>query len=233
MLEVGRRSDLVITVSESSRKDIFRHLHIPAEQQDKVLAIPEGVSDRFRPAEKEKRDHPVILYVGRFDPYKNVVGLIEAFARVVRECPGTRLRMIGPPDARYPEPRRRAVELKVDDHITWQGYVDGDELLRAYQQADVMVLPSRYEGFGLPVLEAMACGVPVVCSNTSSLPEVAGDAALLVDPADVGQCAQAITSVLTDPSRAGRLRQKGIERASEFTWRRTAEMTRRAYESAV
>ena len=141
--------------------------------------------------------------------------------------------MIGPQDARYPEAPDLAVKLGVQDAVDWIGYVTPEELRRTYQMADVFCLPSRYEGFGLTVLEAMACGTPVVCSNIGSLPEVADDAARLVDPAIRPDLVQALVDVLTQPALAADLRQRGLIRARKFTWQRTAELTLKAYESLV
>lgn len=232
MQEVGRRADLIITVSESTRADVLRVLRIPAEWQARVVSIPEASGDEFRPAEAPAaRPRPRVLYVGRRDPYKNLAGLIEAFAKVRARGVDAVLRVIGPEDKRYPEAPRRALELGLNDHIEWAGYVPDRKLARQYQESDVFVLVSKYEGFGLTVLEAMACGTPVVCSNLSSLPEVAGDAALLVDPTDSDATADAICRVLTDSALAAALRERGLARAAQFSWRRTAELTLKAYES--
>lgn len=227
---VGDRADTIITVSESSRRDIIRHMTIPSEREDRVIAIYEGVAERYVPAPRVPSELMTILYVGRMDPYKNVPGLVRAFKQVLATgAINARLRIIGPRDPRYPEVEQLIDHEQLSGHIDWPGYVDGDALLRAYQEADLFVLPSLYEGFGLPVLEAMACGVPVVCSDRASLPEVAGDAALLVDPVDVDGLASAIRSVLTDTAKAEFLRIRGLARAAQFSWRRTAEETLKAY----
>ncbi len=234
MREIGARADTILTVSETSRKDVIEQLGIPEARQPHVLSIPNGVAPEYKPTAKQEAAWRTILYVGRFDPYKNVTGLLRAFARV-REISKSdvRLRIVGPRDPRYPEAPRLAKELGLDPWIQWSGYAAPDELARAYQQADVFVLQSKYEGFGLTVLEAMACGTPVVCSDRSSLPDVAGDAAVLVDPDDIEQVAQAVVGVLDDSRRYGELREKGLRRAAKFTWQRTAEMTLGAYERAM
>jgi len=234
MREVAARADIILTVSRSSARDVIEHLRLPAGEADKVLAVPEGVSSRYAPGATHVGDLKTILYVGRFDPYKNVTHLIEAFARVaLNDLPNLRLRIVGPEDSRYPEPRQLARTLRVERLITWSGYVEADELKNAYQQADVMVLPSKYEGFGLPVVEAMACGTPVICSNTSSLPEVAGDAAILVPPGDVNALADAIRRVFTEPGLAKDLRARGVQQASRFTWEHAAKETIAAYRRAM
>jgi alpha-1,3-rhamnosyl/mannosyltransferase len=232
MFEVGRRADLIITVSESTRNDVLRELRIAPEWQGRVVSIPEAADAAFRPADTPRKNGRLrILFVGRRDPYKNLTGLVEAFAQVRARGIDAVLRVIGPEDARYPEAPRRALELGVNDHIEWAGYVADRKLAEQYQQSDVFVLASKYEGFGLTVLEAMACGTPVVCSNISSLPEVAGDAALLVDPQNPGDIAGAIARMLTEPQLAASLREKGLARAAQFSWKRTAELTLKAYES--
>ncbi|TAN36188.1 MAG: glycosyltransferase family 1 protein [Verrucomicrobia bacterium] len=236
MQAVGVRADLILTVSEASRRDILRVMRIPAARQEKVLAIPNGVAAEYQPPATPQTGarKKTILYVGRFDPYKNVIGLLVAFEQLRRQMPGAvRLVIAGAPDPRYPEALAFARRHNLETDIEWRGYLNGRQLVEAYQQADVFVLPSRYEGFGLTVLEAMACGTPVVCSNVSSLPEVAGDAAILVAPDDATKMTEAIRRVLTEPELAATLREKGVRRAAEFSWRRTAEMTLRAYASSL
>jgi glycosyltransferase involved in cell wall biosynthesis len=234
MREAGRRADLIVTVSESSRRDIIEHMHVASDRTDRVVAIPEGVSSDYQPAARLPKPHQTILYVGRMDPYKNVVRLVEAFAEVHKlSVPNTRLQIIGPRDERYPQVEHRIRELNIGSAVDWPGYVSGAELRAAYQQADVFVLPSLYEGFGLPVLEAMACGTPVICSNLASLPEVAGDAAVLINPDEPGALARAITTMLTDHKTAEACRGKGLHRAAQFTWQRTAQATVHAYQQAA
>ena len=168
--------------------------------------------------------------MGRCDPYKNVPGLVEAFARAVREGGvDARLRIVGSPDARYPEAGETARRLGVADRVDWAGYLDVAGLRKAYQDADALALLSKSEGFGLPVLEAMACGTPVVCSTAASLPEVAGDAARLVAPDDVAGAAAALKEILTDPAEAARLRAAGLAQAKKFSWRAAAEAVLRVY----
>lgn len=232
MMQIGRRADLIITVSDSTRRDVVRELRIPEPRQPRVVSIPEGVDPFFQPGDPAPaRLEKNILYVGRRDPYKNLPRLVEAVAGVRAHGVPARLKIIGPQDARYPEAPDLAVKLGLQDAVDWIGYVTPEELRQAYQTADVFCLPSRYEGFGLTVVEAMACGAPVVCSNIGSLPEVAGDAARLVDPAILPDLIKALEDVLTQPALAANLRQRGLARARQFTWKRTAELTLRAYES--
>ncbi len=228
----ARRADAIITPSACSRRDVIRALRLPAGRAPAVTVVPEGVHERFRPppARPPARE---ILFVGRFDPYKNAPRLVEAFADLRRRVPDARLRLVGPPDARYPGARAAAERLGVSGAVRWDGYLADEDLVRAYGEAAVFALPSRYEGFGLPVLEAMACGTPVVCGNRSSLPEVAGDAALLVDPDDTAALAGALERVLTEPALAAHLAAKGLRQAARFSWRRTAEQTLEVYRSVA
>ncbi|MCX6997726.1 MAG: glycosyltransferase family 1 protein [Kiritimatiellaeota bacterium] len=242
MVEVGARAAVILTVSDAARQDILRLLRLAEAGPPAVVAVSNGVAPEYQPAAPggvpltggAAAGEKTILYVGRFDPYKNVPGLLRAFARLRELAPGpVRLVLAGARDPRYPEAPELARALGLEPWIRWAGYVTGPELVRVYQQADVFVWASKYEGFGLPVLEAMACGTPVVCSNTSALPEVAGDAALLVDPADTEGLARALARVLAEPALAADLRAKGLRRAAGFTWQRTGAATLKVYEQAV
>ena len=180
------------------------------------------------------RAEKTILWVGRADPYKNLVGLIEAFAALRKQYRlPVELRLVGPKDRRYPEASRRAASLGVADAVTWLGYLPDDRLVNEYQHADVFVQPSWYEGFGLPVLEAFACGMPVICSNKGSLPEVAGGAALTVQPQDMIGLTEAMRRVLTNSRLARDMRARGLRQAQKFTWEATARMTLETYKKAA
>jgi glycosyltransferase involved in cell wall biosynthesis len=234
MMETARRADLIITVSEASRRDVIGQLAIPPERADRVVAVYNGVEPPAAAPPAAGTRPPCLLYVGRFDPYKNVPLLVRAFAALRTEAfPDLRLRLIGPPDPRYPEAGELARALGVDHAVDWAGYVSGPALDRAYREADVLVQPSRYEGFGLPVLEAMAAGTPVVCTRAGALPEVAGDAAVVVEPDDPQALASAVQRVLSDPRERSRLREAGFARVRRFTWARTAEQTLAAYRQAL
>ncbi|MCZ7593142.1 MAG: glycosyltransferase family 4 protein [Kiritimatiellae bacterium] len=194
------------------------------------MSIPEGVTSDYKPGPRPTdRDAKIILYVGRSDPYKNLPRLVEALGGVREEGINARLRVVGSPDPRYPQAPRRARELGLEPFIDWTGYVSSDQLIKEYQTADVFCLPSRYEGFGLTLLEAMACGTPCVCSNIGSLPEVADDAARKVDPAILPELVSALTEVLSRPEIAEDLARRGVERAAQFTWENTARKTIEAY----
>ncbi len=233
MTEIGRRSDAIITVSEASRRDIVRQLRLEPPDDTKVHVVHNGVSARFAPpATRDRtRSERTILYVGRADPYKNLTTLVEAMEIVTNTFPSpVRLLIAGAPDPRYPEAAARARTLGIERSVTWTGYLPDDRLVQQYQQADLLVHPSRYEGFGLQVIEAMACGTPVICSNGGSLPEVAGDAAILVDPNNVSGMADQILRVLGDPVLADSLRDKGLVQAKKFSWRATARGVHAVYQ---
>jgi alpha-1,3-rhamnosyl/mannosyltransferase len=167
------------------------------------------------------------------DPTKNVETLIEAFARLPRPVRDEHDLLLAGDFRRRDDLRDRVAALGIEKQVKFPGVVSDQELIELYQQAALLVFPSRYEGFGLPVLEAMACGCPVVCSNAASLPEVAGDAALLVPPDDVAGFTDAICRVLEDRATARMMRMRGLAQAAEFTWDRTARETVAVYEKVV
>lgn len=222
---IASHADAFVTASRSAAEDIETLLSVPA---GKIHVAVDGVDARFRPSPGPKPSasgapHRV-LYVGRADPYKNLPHLIDVFARAFDfGLPeDTTLDIAGTPDPRYPEAPARARERGVEDRVRFLGFIDDDALLRAYQDADALALLSKYEGFGLPVAEAMACATPVLCANAASLPEVAGDAAVLVAPDDTDAAARALARLLTDRAFAARLAAAGIEQAKRFTWAASA-----------
>jgi glycosyltransferase involved in cell wall biosynthesis len=235
-----RRANAIITISECSRRDAVRLYGIAA---DRFHVIYEGVDPRFQPVGQPERLQEVrrryglpaeyLLAVGTIEPRKNLSVLLDAFlavrARSGRQ--GLRLVIVGKKGWLFQEFFRRLAELGLDDgkQVVFPGYVANEDLPAVYGGAACFVFPSIYEGFGLPVLEAMASGAPVVCSNTSSLPEVAGDAALMVQPDDAGGFAGAVERILADDDLRGELRARGLRRAAEFTWERTARQTMDVY----
>jgi len=231
MLEIGARADRIIAVSNASRADILGHLQIPASRHGNVRVIYNGVSSSFCPpdSDPETRDPArtrTILYVGRSDPYKNLTVLIESLALLRTHLPfPVRLKIIGPPDPRYPEAGRRVGELGLQDAVSWAGYQAGEALIRDYQQADAVVLPSQYEGFGFPVVEGMACGTPVICSDIPVLREIGGEAAVYTALGSAPALADGIRDVLTDPSLRKRLVGLGFAQARQFTWTAAAQQT--------
>ncbi len=230
-----RRLDHVLTVSESSKRDIVTHLGVPPER---VTVTPLAADPRHYvpvpPAEAAARVRarhgvaaPYILYVARIEhPGKNHVALIRAFAELVgRHGLPYDLVLAGSDWLRAAEVHRAAAETGLAGRIRFLGFVPEAALPDLYAGADLFVFPSLYEGFGLPILEAMACGAPVVYANVSSLPEVAGAAGVPFDPADPAALPAAMTAVLLDPERAALLRRLGPPHSRTFTWQRTAQAT--------
>ena len=222
-----RFGDRFIAVSHSTRSDLIHHFHIP---EDKIDVIHEGVSGQFKPASASRE--AFILAVSTLEPRKNFKRIIEAFVSLRKnEKTRDRLVIVGKEGWLFDETIR--VPAAFQDDVVFTGYVSEAELIHLYQTARCFVYPSMYEGFGLPVLEAMACGCPVITSNTSSMPEVAGDAALLVDPCVVDDIEDAICKLTNDPALCAELSAKGIQRASGFSWHRTAEQTLDVYRRIV
>jgi glycosyltransferase involved in cell wall biosynthesis len=230
----ARRSDRVIADSRSTREDLMGLLGVKAERID---VVPLGLGTVRREAPLPERDvrarlelgeRRVVLSLSAKRPHKNLLALIGALARIRSEDRPV-LVLPGYPTAHEAELRSRAHELGVDDDVRFPAWVSADELEGLWAIAEAFVFPSLYEGFGLPVLEAMARGVPVACSNASSLPEVAGDAALLFDPRDESAIVGALERLLSDQALADRLRALGSERVREFTWERTARLTLDSY----
>ncbi len=229
-----RRSDRVIVDSRSTQRDLVELLGTPPERID-VAPLGLGAVKRSEPlAEPELRrrldldERRVALSLSAKRPHKNLLALIGALARIPAERRPL-LVLPGYATAHEAELRERARAVDVEGYVRFLGWLSGDELEGLWEVAEVFVYPSLYEGFGLPVLEAMARGVPVACSNASSLPEVAGDAALMFDPRDETAIAAGIERLLSDSAEADRLRARGLERARQFTWERTARLTLESY----
>ncbi len=234
----ARRSDRVIADSQSTRSDLLELLGLRAERID-VVPLGLGAPRRATPlAEAETRARfelgarPVLLGLSAKRPHKNLLALIEALAEIAAaERPV--LVLPGYPTEHEAVLRARALKLGVDEDVRFPAWVSSEELEGLWALARAFVFPSLYEGFGLPVLEAMARGVPVACSGASSLPEVAGDAALLFDPRSREQIAVALRRMLEDEPLRSRLRELGLARAREFTWERTARLTLEVYARAL
>jgi glycosyltransferase involved in cell wall biosynthesis len=229
MWSAARRSDCILTVSQASKRDILHFFSVPPE---KIEVIYNAIDERFRlepnedavtrVRERYQLDQRFVLYVGNIKPHKNLVRLIEAFAALRQgEFDDLKLLIIGDEISKLPALRRAVHSLKLHKHVRFLGYQPDDTLAILYRLASVFVFPSLYEGFGLPPLEAMASGTPVVTSNVSSLPEVTGDAAVLVDPHDVASIEHGMRRVLTDPELAADMRRRGLIRAREFSWERS------------
>ena len=224
----ARTARRVITISEAAAADLVATLGVDRGKIDVTplgFRAPEGVAVGELPVALDER--PVVLCVAAKRSHKNQAALVEAMVAL----PGVQLVLAGSSGPYEVELRELAERLGVA--VAFVGWVGAGQLEALYARADVFVLASLQEGFGLPVLEAMGRGVPVACSNTSSLPEVAGDAALLFDPREPGQIADAVRRVLGDAGLAARLRAAGLERVREFTWERTARLTVESYERAL
>ncbi len=227
-----QRARRVIAVSAHTKDDLVRHFHVAP---GKVIVIPNAMDDRFRPAtdaaaiRQFRHDHRLperfILFVGTLEPRKNLRRLIDAFARVARADSEVALVIVGGSGWMTSDLAPLVQQHNLGDRIIFTGYVPDDELPRWYQAATLFCYPSLYEGFGLPVLEAMACGTPVVTSKTSAIPEVAGGAAVLIDPTDVTALADVLLALLTDAPRRGAMAHAGIVRARGYSWERTAAET--------
>jgi len=197
---------------------------------DARLATPPTQDDIDRVRQRFQLTAPFILYAGNIKPHKNVDRLIEAYAILRRRgVESARLLIIGDEISKYPNLRRLVHRFQLHQHVRFLGFVPDATLAVLYQLASVFVFPSLYEGFGLPPLEAMAAGAPVITSNVSSLPEVVGDAALLIDPMDAGAIADAMARVLGDEALRAELVRRGHERVKAFSWDRSVARVREVY----
>jgi glycosyltransferase involved in cell wall biosynthesis len=236
------RAAAVLTPSEFSRTAILKHYHL---DEDKVVAVPNAVSSEFRLIDRaaaqsslEKRfgiPGPFVLTVGDLQPRKNHMGLLKAFEEVVRAHPQLthRLVFVGK-ETWYSKDLHQAVRQSgIADRVHFTGFVEDADLVQFYAACDLFVFPSFYEGFGLPILEAMACGRAVASSDTSAMPEVADGAGILFDPRSQEQMARAIRDLLLDPELRNRMERLGLQRASLFSWQRAAERTLEVYARVV
>jgi glycosyltransferase involved in cell wall biosynthesis len=239
MWSAARRSDCILTVSEASKRDILHLFNVPPE---KIVVVYNAIDSHFsvtpsedavaRVRERYQLDHKFVLYVGNIKPHKNLVRLIEAFDELRQGAlEDLKLLIIGDQISKVPALRRAVHRHKLHKQVRFLGYVGDDQLAILYRLASVFVFPSLYEGFGLPPLEAMASGTPVVASNVSSLPEVVGDAAVLVNPYDVDAIVDGLRRVLTDPVLAADMSRKGIDRAREFSWEQSVAKTWAVYQT--
>jgi glycosyltransferase involved in cell wall biosynthesis len=237
----ARRAARILTVSEASKRDI---LHYTGVRPEKIVVVHNGIDARFAtPPDPEALErvrmrfaltHPFVLYVGNIKPHKNLERLIEAFAIARSGGPeDLRLVMIGDEISKYPALRQSVHRHRLDKHVRFFGFQPAATLVAFYRMARAFVFPSLYEGFGLPPLEAMANLTPVVTSNISSMPEVAGDAALLVDPHDPRAIADGIHRAVTDEALRADLIERGRRRAAAFSWREAAVRTLDVYHSVL
>ena len=226
-------------MSEASKRDILEFFDVPP---DKITVIYNAIDEHFatappeqaiqRVAERYQLQDKFVLYVGNVKPHKNLERLLDAF-HLLRRTPGledVKLVIIGDAISKYAALRRATHRYNLHKFVRFLGFLPDETLAIVYRLAGVFVFPSLYEGFGLPPLEAMASGTPVVTSNVSSLPEVVGDAALLVDPTDPVAIADAMRRVLTDPLLAAEMSAKGLARARTFSWEQAATRIRDIYQ---
>jgi glycosyltransferase involved in cell wall biosynthesis len=236
-----RRADAVIAVSENTRRDVVRLMSIPEE---KIVVIYEGVPPQFCPVtDTHVLEHAraryglpprYLLFFSTIEPRKNLITLLDAYAELLRrgdEIPA--LVVMGRKGWLYQETLRHINQLGLSGRVILTDWVAAADVPTVLSMADVSVFPSLYEGFGLPPLEAMACGVPVISSNSSSLPEVIGDAGIMVEPRDVAGFANAISRILHDEPLRRDLSARGLVQASRFTWERTARETLAVYERVM
>jgi glycosyltransferase involved in cell wall biosynthesis len=238
---VARKARHIITVSDYSKAQIVERLGVPPS---KVSTIYNGVSENFRACNRDEAfqavsaaleiREPYLLYVGSLKRYKNVATLLSAFAllRARRDVP-QRLVILGDDAQGKRELAQECARLGIGKRTDFVPYVSGKLLPKVYAAADLLVMPSRIEGFGLPVLEAMACGTPVVCSRAASLPEVGGDAVRYFDPQSPEDLAEAVEQVLSSCELRESLRAKGLERSARFTWKESVQKHVELYQSVL
>jgi len=228
----ARTAAHIIADSQATKRDLIQHCQVASA---KISVVYPGYDPSFaapheggRLAAVQER-YPIpgtyIIYVGTLHPRKNLAGLLDAFAAVVKQGHDLHLVIAGKKGWLYEPLFAQVHQLALEERVHFTGYVPQKDLPALISGARVFVLPSLYEGFGFPVLEAMACGTPVVCSNVSSLPEVAGDAAILVDPHDTTQLAQALCRLLDDDGLCRELVQRGLEQVTRFSWGKCAGET--------
>lgn len=228
----ARAAAHIIADSEASKRDLLQHCQTPS---DKITVIYPGHDPSFAPVRDQAHLAEVcaryglpatyVLYVGTLQPRKNLMGLLNAIAALIEQGRDVHLVIAGKKGWLYEPLFAHVQQLGLEERVHFIGYVPQEDLPALLSEARVFVLPSFYEGFGLPVLEAMACGTPVVCSNASSLPEVAGDAAILVNPHDIAELAQALGRILDDDELHHQLVQQGLCQVRHFSWEKCAQQT--------
>ncbi len=239
--EAVERADHIIAVSKWTKKDLIEQLGVP---EAKITVIYEAAEEIYHPIDPQEAKNKVrelfglderfILFVSTIEPRKNVPTLLKAFKIIRERCrEDVKLVLVGKKGWLSERVFQMVDELNLHRDVLFLGFLPSEKLLYLYNTASLLVLPSLYEGFGLPILEAMACGLPVVASGVASIPEVTGSAALLVDPEDEEALAAAIRRILKEPEVARELREKGLKRASLFSWKKTAEQTLQVYRKVL
>lgn len=239
------RADKVISVSDATRRDVQNTLGIPAGRIRMIYNAPDPIftaqirglelDESYRIMERYQINYPFLLYAGNIRPQKNIPRLIEAFAVLRGELSGhliysdLRLIIIGDEISKYPSVRHSVIQSRVEHAVRFLGFVPINTLRIFYKAAAAFVFPSLYEGFGLPPMEAMACGTPVITSNVSSLPEVVGDAAIIVNPENVFDIARGIREALLDDNLRQKCITNGLRQVRRFSWKHTAEQVLDVY----
>lgn len=230
------KADMIITDSHNTKKDLINYLQVSPE---KIAVIPLAADERYQPIDDRKVEsfkvkyginYPFILHVGSIKPLKNIATLIDAFCKLKKLHPDFKLVIAGKTRHGENAIHQQIEMLNLQKDVIFTGYIPQEDIPALYNAADLFVSPSIYEGFGLPPLEAMACGTPVITSNTSSLPEVVGEAGIMVAPYDIDGLTQAMHNILTNETLKQELSTKGLERARKFSWKRCAEETIKVYE---
>jgi glycosyltransferase involved in cell wall biosynthesis len=229
-----KRAYHIIAPSQSTKKDLLKHTGIPEER---ISVIYHGIDHEIFYPRRGARPFPFpyILFVGSEHPRKNLVALLRAFHQLKQDTRFKHLKLVkaGKAGGEEDDFRARTLglvrSLGLNEEVVFTGFVSEEELTNLYSHAECLVFPSLYEGFGWPPLEAMACGCPVITSNTSSLPEIVGEAGIMVNPHDISALVNALSAVLTDPELREWLRRKGLNRASMFTWEKAARETLAVY----
>ncbi|MBI1871732.1 MAG: glycosyltransferase family 4 protein [Chlamydiae bacterium] len=231
-----KKVDHVFLDSEHSYRDLIRYF---PSMESKASVLTFGIDSSFKrgtPSESKigirERfgiEGPILLYVGRQDPYKNLMNLVKIFHQLLPNKPNAVLILAGPEDVRYPELRELIRRLNLEKKVLVTGFLSQEELVRLYQEATFFLLPSLYEGFGLPILEAFACGVPVIASKVASIPEVVGEAGVLLDPQNEGAWVDAISNLLKCKEEREFLIQKGFEQLKNFSWDKAVDQVLKNY----
>jgi glycosyltransferase involved in cell wall biosynthesis len=231
-----RDSDRIIAISHHTKSDIIRYYRVP---EQKISVIHHGASDNYRKMDPQIVDlirqkyhlnNPFALFVGTLEPRKNIPTLLKSFALCKKKNPDLKLVIVGHKGWKYAEVFTTIADLHLEKEIIFLHYVPHEDLPAIYNAAELFVYPSLYEGFGLPPLEAMQCGIPVITSNTSSLPEIIGNGGIMVDPLDIQDLADKMSLLLTDnQSRQDNIRYN-LSRCQQFSWEKCARQTAEVYE---
>lgn len=231
-----RSSDIIITDSNHTKRDLERCFGT----NKNINVIPLAADRKYKPLDDEKilnvklkynLMNPYVLYVGTLEPRKNIITLLKSFYKLRNRMANYKLVIVGGRGWKYKKIFETVTALNIQSSVLFMGYVPESDLPALYNAADLFVYPSLYEGFGLPPLEAMACGTPIITSNTSSLPEVVGNAGLMIDPYNIDKLADSMYGVLIDEDLQANMIQKGINRAKMFSWERCASETLKSYEN--